>query len=710
VKHEIRGLEPFHEKEDPREQFLPAGRDSMTELDNVPLGPISSSPAALPEKEEYHLFTVPLVAIDRPPPAHPEKERYHLPVSVRQAIIAGLARALDPQPERTYTQGVQAGKQGTSTLGSLPVLSLTTALGLLIASIADYLSRYGNNVFEIVLLSGLLLIFVPNMVRLLSPMPSRFERICLLCLFGVSCYLIFWMQSPFRFSGYDEFLQWRTATNIAMSGHLFDPNSLLPVSPYYPGLEMVAEGLSSITGLSIFQAGIAIICAARILMVLALFMFYEQITRSSRMASIATMIYMLNPHFLIFDAIFSYESLALPLAACMLYILARFETADKGYRWVTFTAYVVLMAVTITHHMTDYFFVGFLILWAAVTLFQASSYWMRRNLIVITLFGVLLALAYTFLLKGNPVRDYLSQYFGATFNELEHIITGTSTPRELFASGTSHAPIWDELLMLSSVVFVSFGLPFGLLILWQHYRRNALAVTLGIASLLYPLSQAFRFTNFGAEITDRAAAFLFLPVAFLLTLFIAHFWPTRMRSWRATSLVTCALAAVFLGGVIIESGPSWSSFAGPYLVGADTRSITPEGIQTASWALSYLGPDNQVGADRINQFLMLAYGDQRIVASTNTGVDISSVFFSPRFGPQEAATLQQAHIRYLVVDLRLSTSVPLYGFYFDDGEPGAFAYVRPISRADLTKFNAVPQLNRIYDSGDIVIYEVRALR
>jgi hypothetical protein len=444
-------------------------------------------------------------------------------------------------------------------------------------------------------------------------------------------------------------------------------------------------------------------------MVLSLFMLYEQITRSSRMASIATMIYMLNPHFLIFDAVFSYESLALPLAACMLFILARFETADKGYRWVKFTAFGVLMAVTITHHMTDYFLDGFLILWAAVTLFRASLHSMRINLIAIALFGVLLSLSYAFLFQGNPVRDYLSQYFGITFHELEHIIAGISTPRKLFVSGTSHAPIWDELLMLSSVGLVSFGLPFGLLILWQHYRRHTLAVTLGIASLLYPLSQAFRFTNFGAEITDRAAAFLFLPVAFLLTLFIAHFWPTRMRSWRVTSLITCALTIVFLGGVLIESGPSWSSFTGPYLVGADSRSITPEGIQTASWALSFLGPDNQVGADRVNQFLMLAYGDQRIVASTNTGVDISSVFFSPRFGPQEAATLRQAHIRYLVVDLRLSTSVPFYGFYFDDGEPGAFAYVRPISRADLTKFKAVPQLNRIYDSGDIVIYEVRAL-
>lgn len=629
-------------------------------------------------------------------------------LAVQHIINAGIARLQDPQPEGLFTQGLRAVKSGSSVVGLLPILTLTSTLGLLIISCSYYLSQYGNLALEISFFLGLLLIFVPNVVRLMSSAPSRLERISLLCVVGICFYLILLMQSPLHFSNYDEFLNWRTATDIARSGHLFTKNSLLPVSPYFPGLEMLTDALSTITGLSPFYAGIVVVSVARILMILSLFMLYEQFTKSSRMAGIATIIYTTNPHFLIFDAIFSYETLALPLATCMLYILARFQTTDKGHRWIMFAAYMVLIALTITHHMTDYVFVGLLILWAVVSLFCASSRHMRRNLAIIALFGVLLALAYAFLFKENPVSEYLSQYFGTAFTELEHIIAGTSTARRLFVQGASQTPTWDELLMISSVGLVTFGLPFGLLCLWQHYRRDALAVTFGIASIAYPVSQAFRFTNFGAEITDRAAAFLFLPVAYVLTIFITHFWPTRKLNWKPTSLITCALSAVLLGGIIIEGGPSWSSLPGPYLVVADARSIEPEGIQTASWTLSYLGADNQIGTDRINQILMLTYGYQNIV-NDGENLPISTVFFSPQFGSQEVSILRQAKIRYLVVDLRLSTSLPLAGFYFADNEPDAFALTRPISREALTKFNAIPQIYRIYDSGDIVIYDVGAL-
>lgn len=649
--------------------------------------------------------TVPLAALHEGMPVVINNAEVNLLAVARRVISEGLARLRDPQPEGFFTQGLQAVQSGTSVLGLLPVLTLTSTLGLLIVSFSYYLSQFGNLVLESSFFLGLLLIFVPNMLRLLSAAPWRFERICLLCVVGICFYLVLLMQSPLRFSNYDEFLHWRDAATIASSGHLFGDNSLLPVGPYYPGLEIVSNALSTITGMSTFQTGIVIISAARLLMILSLFMIYEQITRSSRMAGIATLIYITNPHFLIFDAIFSYETLALPLAVCMLYILARFESTGKNYRRVILTAYIVLVAVTITHHMTDYFFDGLLIVWAAVSLLRASSLNTRIILATIALFGVSISLAYAFLLRGNPVMSYLSQYFGTTFIEVGHILSGTSAARKLFVSGASKAPLWDELLMIASVSLISFGLPFGLLALWQQHRHNFLAFTFGVISIAYPVSQMFRFTNFGPEISDRSAAFLFLPIAYVLTIFITHFWPTRKLHWKATSLISCALSVVLLGGVLIESGPDWSSLPGPYLVTAGVRSIEPEGIQTASWAFSYLGPDNRVGTDEVNQILMLTYGDQTIVNYDN-GINISTVFFSTQVSPQQVAMLRQAGIRYLVVDLRLSTSVPFIGYYFEDDEPGAFQYTHPISRQALTKFNTVPQISRIYDSGDIVIYDL----
>src|SRR5256885_12645375 len=90
----------------------------------------------------------------------------------------------------------------------------------------------------------------------------------------------------------------------------------------------------------------------------------------------------------------------------MLYILVHYKATNKNYRWVIFTAWIVLVAVTITHHMTDYVFVGILILWAATSLFRDSSGNDRVRLAAIALFGIFLSLAYVFLLKGNPVIEY----------------------------------------------------------------------------------------------------------------------------------------------------------------------------------------------------------------------------------------------------------------------------------------------------------------
>jgi len=706
VKRQFKRFSPFEDHEDARTQYLQTNRASVAKQNTVPLAAFHGSTPPVLHKVEQE--TMPLAAVHGAP-AVPHK-RGNLSTAVQRMISTGLARLQDPQPEGLFTRGLQAVKSGTNVLGLLPILMLTSTSGLLIVSFAYYISPYGDLTFEFFFFLGLLLIFVPNVVRLTSPATSRLERICLLCVVGICFYLVQLMVSPLRVSSFDEFLHWRTAADIARTGHLFSENSMLPVSPYYPGLEIMTNALSTTSGLSTFHAGIVVISAARLLMTLSLFMFYEQITKSSRMAGIATIIYMTNPHFLLFDAYFNYETLALPLATFMLYILARYQTTNEGYRWAIFIAWIVLLAITITHHMTDYVFDGLLILWAVISLFQASSPNMRRNLVTIALFGVLLSLAYAFLLKGNPVWGYLSEYFGAAFNQLGHIIAGTNTPRPLFVGPAGQsAPIWDRLLMLASVALVAFGLPFGLLSLWQQHRHNALAVMLGIASFAYPISQAFRFTNFGSDISDRAAAFLFLPVAYVLTIFITHFWPTRKLSWRATSLITCAMSVVCVGGVLLEAGPALSNLPGPYVVVADQRSIEPEGIQAASWALTYLGPNNRVATDRINQILMSTYGDQRIVTSQEDKVEVSPVFFSSQFGPEDIAILRQARVRYLVVDLRLSTALPLEGYYFESDESDAYRLISPISSDALTKFSAIPQINRVFDSGDIVIYDVGAL-
>lgn len=648
-----------------------------------------------------------------------DKMLKHLPGPLQNIIFAILDRLRDPKPETLLTNDQNVDQPGRIFLGWLPILALTNAWGVLAVAYAYISSRYTTSDVSVYFWFGLLMIFVPSTIRLISPKASRFERIGILCIVGICLYFINVMYSPLYFSGYDEMLHWLTADNIARSGHLFGENSLLPVSPVYPGLEIVSNALSTLSGLNTFYSGIIVIGVARLLMILALFLLYEQIVKSPRVAGLATIIYVTNSHFLFFDAQFAYESLALPLAVFMMFVMARHETLNNERHWMTFVAWIVLGAVVVTHHVTDFIFDGFLILWALIYVFihfisrhkpniHFSSIG-HSNLVLTALFGVLISVVYVIFI-GKPVVVYLTSFFAGAFTELGHILNGSSSARQLFVDyGGEQTPLWERIISYASVAIITIALPFGLLCLWERYRSNALVWMFGIVSLIYPLTLAFRFTNSGGEIADRTTAFLFIPLSCILAIFITQFWPTRWLTWKQTTLITGALTIMFLGGVIVGSGPPWSLFPGTYLVSADERSIEPQGIQAAIWARSYLGPNNRIATDRINQLLMGVYGLQRNITGLEDNIEASPIFLSPSLGPNEIAILRSAKIRYLVVDLRLASGLPRLGFYFDPAEPGAFHYTVPIDQERLTKFNNIPQINRVFDSGDIIIYDVGGL-
>lgn len=669
-----------------------------------------------------------------------------LPEPVQLFLLNCYRRARDPEPEAQYDSAslsTRATARDAPTLersrvhavapGWLPVLALTSALGVLLVAFAFHVSRSGGSGWEAFFFGGLMLLFVPPLCRQIAPAPPRFERITLLCVVGTGCYLIKVIASPLYFSMYDEFLHWRSVNDIASSAHLFSPNALLPVSPFYPGLEIVTNALASLSGLDTFTSGLIVIGFARLLMLLSLFALYEQLLKSSRMAGIAVMIYMANPHFLLFDAQYAYESLALPLALFILFVLSPLQRISvflerveplapfmalthhqrkrlgSDQRWLTCIAWLALAALTFTHHVSDFFFVALLLLWTVMYTAMRLVPLRRSNLVKTALFAIVIAVVST-LRAGNPVTGYLSSFLEVSLRELIGVISGSGGARQLFVSYTGQpTPLWERVVTLSSVGIIVCCLPFGLLCLWLRYRSRALAATFFIVALFYPLSQLFRFTTAGAELTDRAAPFLFIPIAAILSMSVVQFWPMRWLNWRHSTLLTGIIALLFLGGVILGTGPSSALLPGPYQVIADIRSIEPEGIQAALWTQTFLGPNNRLATDRINAILMGSYGNQRIISTIADKIDLSPVFFAPRLQQSQTALLKNAHARYLVIDLRLAQSLPLLGYYYEQGETGAYRHTVPISLSALTKFNALPQINRVFDSGNIIIYDVGGL-
>jgi hypothetical protein len=252
-------------------------------------------------------------------------------------------------------------------------------------------------------------------------------------------------------------------------------------------------------------------------------------------------------------------------------------------------------------------------------------------------------------------------------------------------------------------------LPLGLRRIWVRYRRDALALVLTLGALAYPATLLARLTPFGADVATRTPEFLFFGLGFVVALAVAEM---RIAGANAVARLVVAaglVAVIFLGGIIIGL-PGWGRLPGPYLVGADSRSVDPTGIAAAEWARVYLGPHNRVVADRVNNLLMGTYGQQRPVTAYVDRVQVRTLYFGTEVGTPQSRVIRDGDIRYLLSDRRLSRSRPLVGYYFDRGEFEDEEKRRPIDSRALRKFDGVPGVSRILDVDDIVLYDVRSLR
>lgn len=647
----------------------------------------------------------------------------------------------------TQPKGDTATSSAASGLGHLPIISLASATGLLLVSVSNVAARTNLIWAQPLFWFGLLMLLAPIIGRLLSVEASRHERIALVVLLGLGLYWVKLLHSPIDFTFYDEFSHWRNTRNTLTNGALFLRNPLLLASAFYPGLASVTSALVSLSGLSIFQAGILVIGAARLTLMLALFCFFEQVSRSPRIAGLATLLYATHPNFIFFDAQFAYESLAIPMLALVLYLVAaRARDPLTNSPGIGLIIVLGILALTITHHMTSYALVGLLGAWMiaawllghkrlslrierlttragsiAASRLPRQSRWFAREPGTLApqahdarivsptgpfLLAVICILAWIAYVASITIR-YLGPVLGPALIEFLQLISGESGSRELFVSAGRVAPLIERLASLASVLFILLGLPFGLLQIGRHYAKNTLALVLGLVTLAYPASMILRLTQAGAETSNRSSGFLFLALAFTLAIGVSEFWlqarPSRLQ--RMTFIVWAAV--IFAGGLIVGWGGDGRQ-PGPYMVVADTRSIEPQGISAARWASTFLGAENTVFTDRINRQLMGSYGLQNPILGSSGNYDVSLILLSQNLEIAKEI-IRAKKVEYLVVDWRLSYDLPAVGVYFDEGEPFTNAHTSPIDTKLLTRYDTVPQVSRVFDSGDIWIYDVGVL-
>jgi hypothetical protein len=182
-------------------------------------------------------------------------------------------------------------------------------------------------------------------------------------------------------------------------------------------------------------------------------------------------------------------------------------------------------------------------------------------------------------------------------------------------------------------------------------------------------------------------------------------WPAiranvRRRAPVVVAVTVVAALVLVLNGLVNGWPPYWERLPGPYQVAGAERSVGPEQVASADWALAALGPGNRFATDEGDLPVLGSYGNQDTVG------DDGYLYTSPAFTQADAEQVQAQSIGYVLVDRRLSEMLPVSGQYFPV-DPNVGKYTRPLPLAGLTKFNHVPGVARVYDSGNIVIYDLK---
>jgi len=585
----------------------------------------------------------------------------------------------------------------------ISVVTLIASIGVLVASGAYAAGRMGyasSPWADRAYWLGQALIVAPVAVRLLSRRRlSMRGTATMVVVLTVAEYLLKVCYSPLSFTFSDELLHVRSTVDVLQTGKLFTVNYGLPISPRYPGLEEATSALISVTGMPLFAAGLIVAGVAHLLFICLFYLAFWSFSRSYRVAGIAVLVYNSTPTLDSFDAMFVYETLA--LAFLGLAVLAAWRTAtgrsgaDRA-RWFML-AVLAIFATVVTHHVTSYMLVGSLFLVAFAGLLTRT----HRTTLWVGMLAVISAAAVAcwviFVAPGTL------SYFKPTLDGFAEGLAALERGGSSGAPSTSASPPGNQLLEGIVVLLITALLPLGWREVWRRHRYHPEIVAMAIGSLGWFVDLAIRVgVPDGQELAGRTATFVYIPVSLIAGLALIRLVNAALaRRWESAAIavaVTGMLTLMFDG---LANGwpPYWERLPGPHEVAGFERSVGPEEIATAQWTLTALGPGNRIAADIGIYPLLIGYGDQ------NPLHDIGYLYVTPAVTAAIYREAKAQAVQYVLVDRRLSQSLPASGSYFPGG--GSTPGNRPIPIADLTKFNQVPGVARVYDNGDIVVYDLQ---
>jgi len=650
-----------------------------------------------------------------------------LPGKSRRDLDVGNSSTL---PGKSGTQRANSTRPGVappaspsvsrSRLGSVVAI---VGVGLLMVGAGDALGRTGHQAPVVPLfLAGLTFIFAPCAWRLTGTAATRNERIWVSVILGLGLLASYVFRSPLIFDNFDEMAHSATLTRLIDSRALYQDNPILPVSPFYPGIELVTSATRWLTGLPLLLDQMVVLVLARVVVVLCVFLIVERACHSSRAGGIGVLVYAANPEFYSLGAQYGYQTLALAFAVAIVYLLFVSIDAPQPKRGRLFAlALVSIAAMIVSHHVTAWLTIGFLVVWAAGMRFiidppgrpaSRDEQFARRKeqsriVGVAAVIGVILAELWIAFLR-NVVTGYIGPLIHAGARSVTEMLSQLHGDRKLFQnSAGGGTPDWEEALIFTAAAFFCLIILISLYaVVWRKsVRGGRLRYLPAVIAATYPLAMLSNLSSDAKEIGARTTTFIFFGVAVVAGGWLGGRVSTRRRVIERMATIGVAVIC-FLGSTLYGGGPLPLLVNGPYIVGAHERSLGSPSLALANWVSTHLPAGSRVAVDRDNAGLLNDFGQVDPVSPLNGSDNPAPLFFDRQLTPSDIALIRTDDIRYVVTDTRLTEGLPLFGAYIAPGETG-----RPtrLTAAELGKFNSTPGVYRIYDNGAIQVYDLSLL-
>lgn len=581
---------------------------------------------------------------------------------------------------------------------------LASLVGLFVQVVGYSLGWSGNDGTAIVLwYVGFALIISPFAALLVLEGRSAHQRLGASLALTLVVYASWLLSNPVMSTRFDENLHVTTLVDLIEHAEFFQLNSMLPVSPHFPGLELATAGIHWLTGLPLFACQVIVVATARVTFVTALFLLASRVGRSTTAGGFAVLIYAASTQFYFFNAQFSYQTVAIAMVMAAFYLLTRAFDSPVERPWTLLvTAQMCLGALAVTHHLTSW--ITLATLWVLAFFFWWGGERRRFRLTLVTAELATAAVAAWTAVIAPLLIDYLRPIFGEATDQLTTILAGGTSRTIGVASDGSAAPQWETAVMAASVVlWCLLLLPAG----WRAWRGGSIGATRAryvplLVALAFPALQASRLSAEAGEIGDRASTFVFMAMAL-----VVGAWAASHVSAVRAFVVPSALVLV-LGGTIIGSGPDWQRVPGPFLAGAEQRSIDETTVAVAKWSAKHLPDGSTVAADFTFSRLIPNFADVTAVTQPAGFESVTPMFISESMNQFSLELILRNEVDFVVVDTRLVGRTQKSGCFYE-GCNGYGAEAATVTPAMMQKFENQPGFELVLD-GPVRIYDVRELR